>query len=182
MNQYTKYQSRFGEGILQWREGLLVTHLLPGTGGAASAARRTVAATGDVARRLTGLLRAYFNGERVDFAASGLPVDWDAFTPFQQQVARALTVVPYRETISYAGLAARAGRPGAARAVGNFMAANPLPLLLPCHRVIRNDGQPGRYLAGEDYKRRLLQMEGSLPSPDKQGKQLQTVITGADRA
>lgn len=182
MNQYTKYQTRFGEGVLQWRDGLLVTHFLPGTMGAMGAVRHTVAAAEGVARRLTGRLEAYFTGERVDFAVPELPVDWDAFSPFQQKVARALAAVPYRKTVSYAGLAARAGQPRAARAVGNFMAANPLPLLLPCHRVIRTDGSLGRYQAGENYKRQLLQLEGALPLPHGPGKSLQTTVSGADRA
>ncbi|MCE5268315.1 MAG: methylated-DNA--[protein]-cysteine S-methyltransferase [Planctomycetaceae bacterium] len=69
--------------------------------------------------------------------------------------------IPYGETISYAALAARVGVPGAARAVGNCMAANRTPLLVPCHRVVRSDGSIGRYSAagGSAMKRRLLAIE-----------------------
>ncbi|MHB0866728.1 MAG: methylated-DNA--[protein]-cysteine S-methyltransferase [Thermoleophilia bacterium] len=182
MNQYTKYQTRFGEGVLQWQDGLLVMHFLPGTRGAMGAAKHAMAATGGVARRLTGMLQSYLSGKRVEFTAPDLPVDWDSWSPFQQKVARALAAVPYRETVSYAGLAARVGQPRAARAVGNFMASNPLPLLLPCHRVIRTDGRLGRYQAGEDYKRQLLQLEGVFLLPHGPRERLQTTISGADRA
>lgn len=174
MNQYTKYQTRFGDGLLQWRDGLMVAHWLPGARGARGAAKQTVEASRGVAQRLTGILEAYFAGERVDFAAPDLPVDWDAWSPFQQKVARALAAVPYGETISYANLASRAGQPRAARAVGNFMAANPMPVLLPCHRVIRTDGRLGRYSAGEHYKRRLLELEGALPPLQKSGTRRKT--------
>ena len=162
MDQYTRYETLFGDGALQWRDGLVVSHCPPGTAGARIAVQGALAPTTGDARRLTGMLQAYFAGERVEFTAAGLPIDWGAGSPFQQRVARALAAIPFGETVTYAGLAILAGRPGAARAVGNFMAANPLPVLLPCHRVIRADGGWGRYSAGADYKRRLLRMEAAV--------------------
>lgn len=105
-------------------------------------------------------LQSYFAGQRVRFSQGDIPIDWTAWSPFEQQVASRLMNVAYGETISYADLAAAAGHQHAYRAVGNFMAKNPLPLLIPCHRVIRSDGRLGNYSAGEHWKLRLLELEG----------------------
>ena len=70
-----------------------------------------------------------------------------------------LTDIGYGRTASYAEMAARAGRPRAVRAVGTACALNPLPLVLPCHRVVRSDGTPGQYAGGADAKRALLDLE-----------------------
>ncbi len=90
-----------------------------------------------------------------------IPVDLDPLGDFQRRVLKQCRRIPYGSTMSYAALAAKAGFPRAARAVGNCMAANRTPLLVPCHRVVRSDGQPGPYSApgGVAMKRRLLAME-----------------------
>lgn len=91
-------------------------------------------------------------------AAHRLPTDV-AGTAFQQAVWQALAAVPPGETVSYAALAAQAGRPGAARAAGSACGANPLALVVPCHRARRGDGSPGGYAWGLDRKRELLARE-----------------------
>lgn len=113
--------------------------------------------------RWTHLLERYFAGERVAF---DLDVDAFAdahgFTDFERDVYRALALVPYGTAVSYRELAAAAGRPNAYRAVGSAMARNRLPLILPCHRVVRNDGRLGRYGDDPAWKERLLKLEGVL--------------------
>lgn len=104
-------------------------------------------------------LAEYFRGERSVF---DLPLSLPEQPPLLRRVLEELGRIPYGETVSYGSLAARCGRPGAARAVGNALGRNPLPLVLPCHRVIRSDGTPGGYGGGRDRKRRLLRLEGAL--------------------
>jgi AraC family transcriptional regulator, regulatory protein of adaptative response / methylated-DNA-[protein]-cysteine methyltransferase len=89
-----------------------------------------------------------------------LPTDTGG-TVFQQRVWRALQAIPPGRTESYAGLARRIGRPGAARAVAGACAANPLAVLVPCHRVLRSDGALGGYRWGLERKRTLLAREAS---------------------
>jgi O-6-methylguanine DNA methyltransferase len=102
-------------------------------------------------------LAAYFAGVPTDFAA--LTLD-PRGTPFQLRVWQELRRIPRGETISYRELAARVGTPKASRAVGQANAANPIPLLIPCHRVIASDGSLGGYSSGLDRKRWLLKHEG----------------------
>jgi methylated-DNA-[protein]-cysteine S-methyltransferase len=106
-------------------------------------------------------LERYFGGDRVSFR---LDVDAYAavhgFSDFERDVYRALARVPYREVVSYRDLATAAGRPNAYRAVGSAMARNALPVILPCHRVIKNDGRLGSYGDDPAWKERLLTLEG----------------------
>ena len=82
-------------------------------------------------------------------------------TPFQKKVWIELTKIPYGETISYMELAKRIGKPKAVRAVANAVGANPLPIQIPCHRVIASDGTIGGYSLGLKMKIKLLKLEGS---------------------
>ena len=92
-----------------------------------------------------------------------LPVDLRSVTAFQRQVLEETAAIPRGETRSYGWLAYRAGSPKAARAVGQTMARNPVPLVIPCHRVVRSDGRIGHYgLGGVDNKRTLLRVEGAV--------------------
>jgi len=111
-------------------------------------------ALGDALR----LLRRYFAGQRVQLG--GLKLDLSAGSPFQQAVWRELRRIPWGEVISYSELARRAGRPRAARAVGNAVGRNPLPVVVPCHRVIKADGSIGGFGCGVEIKRALLGIEG----------------------
>ncbi|QGQ19307.1 methylated-DNA--[protein]-cysteine S-methyltransferase [Cellulomonas sp. JZ18] len=118
--------------------------------------------------RLDPVLRQldeYFAGRRRTF---DVPLDLRLLTGFRREVVQTLPRVPYGATASYAAVAALAGRPAAVRAVGTACARNPVPLLLPCHRVVRSDGSPGGYAGGATAKAALLALErASAPSrPD----------------
>ncbi|KAF1711232.1 cysteine methyltransferase [Pseudoxanthomonas kalamensis DSM 18571] len=108
-------------------------------------------------------LDEYFAGQRRQFE---LPLS-PSGTGFQRQVWAALATIPYGQTLSYAQLAARIGQPSAVRAVGAANGRNPLPIVLPCHRVIGADGSLTGFGGGLPTKRFLLQLEGALPGePD----------------
>lgn len=114
---------------------------------------RDPARTEQVARELDG----YFAGRVQRFAA---PLDLRLVTGFRRDVLTRLVDIPYGAMESYAQVAARAGRPAAARAVGSACSHNPVPVVLPCHRVVRSDGSLGQYLAGVAAKAALLSLEG----------------------
>jgi methylated-DNA-[protein]-cysteine S-methyltransferase len=108
-------------------------------------------------------VEAYFAGRRRDF---DLPLDWSLVSGFNRQVLRELaSCVPYGAVVGYGDLATRAGQPGAAQAVGMAMGANPLPVVVPCHRVVESDGGIGGFGGGVETKRKLLALEGVLPEP-----------------
>jgi methylated-DNA-[protein]-cysteine S-methyltransferase len=109
-------------------------------------------------------LDEYFAGRRRGFDLPLAPQG----TGFQREVWRALATIPYGETVSYAQLAARVGRPKAMRAVGAANGRNPLPIVLPCHRVIGADGSLTGFGGGLDAKRFLLELEGVLPRGDEE--------------
>jgi methylated-DNA-[protein]-cysteine S-methyltransferase len=110
----------------------------------------------DPARRQ---LDEYFEGKRQRF---DLAVDLALQADFNRRVLRELARVPYGEVVTYGELAARAARPRAARAVGTIMNRNPLPIVLPCHRVIGANGKLVGYGGGLDRKEALLRLEGAL--------------------
>jgi methylated-DNA-[protein]-cysteine S-methyltransferase len=105
-------------------------------------------------------LDEYFAGKRQEF---DVDVDLRAVTPFSRTVLTRLAAIPHGEVTTYGALARAAGRPRAARAVGTVMNRNPVPIVLPCHRVIGADGRLVGYGGGLDRKRLLLTLEGSLP-------------------
>ena len=106
-------------------------------------------------------LSEYFEGERTAF---GLPLDLSLAGAFQRAVLRELARVPYGETTTYGALAARVGKPRAARAVGGAMNRNPIPIVLPCHRVVGASGSLVGYGGGLERKRSLLALEGATPT------------------
>ena len=103
-------------------------------------------------------LDEYFAGARRDF---DLALDWRLSAGFRNVVLRHLPEIGYGHTASYAAVAKLAGNPKAVRAVGSACAANPLPVVVPCHRVIRSDGAMGGYLGGVEAKRILLALEAA---------------------
>jgi O-6-methylguanine DNA methyltransferase len=107
-------------------------------------------------------LGRYFDGTRLSWDARDLPLESLGLTSFRLDIYRALLRVPAGVTVSYGALAEMAGHPGAARAVGSAMAENPLPILIPCHRVVRSDGSLGRYGSCDAWKPWLLEHEGRL--------------------
>jgi methylated-DNA-[protein]-cysteine S-methyltransferase len=103
-------------------------------------------------------LDEYFDGRRTVF---DLPLDFRLATGFRRAVLAHLPAIPYGRTESYAQVAAAAGSPKAVRAVGSACARNPLPVVVPCHRVVRSDGTAGGYAGGPDAKRVLLTLESA---------------------
>lgn len=104
-------------------------------------------------------LLAYFDGTRREFS---FPVDWSAGTPFQRKVWKAIARIPYGRVRSYQWVAMRVGGKQYARAVGMALGANPVPVVVPCHRIIAHDGSLGGFSCGLLMKRRLLKLEGTL--------------------
>ena len=112
--------------------------------------------TDDVRRQLD----AYFAGSRRSFE---VPIDWRLVRGFAGDVLRATARIPFGETTSYREVAAAAGSPNAYRAAGNALGSNPVPIVVPCHRVLHAGGGLGGYTGGLDRKRYLLTLEGALP-------------------
>lgn len=101
-------------------------------------------------------LEEYFGGTRTEF---DLPLDLQLSHGFRRQVVNQLMHIPYGHTQTYSEIAATLNNPKAVRAVGSACATNPLPIIIPCHRVLKNDGGVGGYLAGLEAKTALLDME-----------------------
>ncbi|MFD6423192.1 methylated-DNA--[protein]-cysteine S-methyltransferase [Streptomyces sp. NPDC060198] len=117
----------------------------------------------DVLAAAARLFDAYFDGSLRTF---DLPLDWSLTSGFHRRVLQELaTGVPYGSVVGYGELAARVGRPDGAQAVGAAMGANPLPVVVPCHRVVESGGGLGGFGGGLETKRRLLELEGVLPQP-----------------
>jgi methylated-DNA-[protein]-cysteine S-methyltransferase len=103
-------------------------------------------------------LHDYLDGKRTAF---DVEIDLSWVTPFRRDVLLACAAVPRGHVASYADLARQVGRPGAARAVGNTMHTNPIPFIIPCHRIVASDGSLGGFGMGLDVKTRLLALEGA---------------------
>lgn len=102
-------------------------------------------------------LTDYFEGKRVSF---NYPFDLEGATPFQRKVWETICTIPYGEVCTYSWVAETMGNPKASRAVGQALSANPIPILIPCHRVLRSDGTLGGFSSGLAWKKKLLQLEG----------------------
>jgi methylated-DNA-[protein]-cysteine S-methyltransferase len=104
-------------------------------------------------------LDEYFEGRRQGF---DVPIDWSYLAGFTREVLRATARIGFGEVSTYAGVAAEAGSPRAVRAAGNALGANPMPVVVPCHRVLRTGGTLGGYTGGVERKEFLLRLEGAL--------------------
>jgi methylated-DNA-[protein]-cysteine S-methyltransferase len=146
------YEAPIGRLVLECDGDVLVGIWLPNE-------RRNVRNDADdmppVLKETASQLDEYFAGERTDF---DLPMELDG-TDFQREVWNELSRIPYGETISYGELARRVGRPSAPRAVGQANGRNPIPVIVPCHRVLASNGIGG-YGGGLKVKRQLLAVEG----------------------
>ena len=161
---YITWDTPFGEiFVASSSEGLLQV-TLSGSRAAFSASLlergfRPVPGEDDLLRRLSGELDRYFRGESVRFE---YPLDLRRHTPFQRRILAAIRKIPYGVTRTYGEIAAAAGSPGACRAVGGAAAKNPLPLVIPCHRVVGANGRLVGFSSGLAIKERLLRLEGAL--------------------
>ena len=104
-------------------------------------------------------LEEYFEGSRDEF---DLPIDWSLTRGFTSKVLRQTARIGFGKTSTYAEMASRAGSPRAVRAAGNALGANPIPVVVPCHRVLRSGGALGGYTGGPERKEYLLRLEGVL--------------------
>ena len=158
----TTVESPIGTLVLEADDDSLLGIRLPGSGSSRPTAGsptpgRTVAEPADGPLSATKRqLEEYFAGRRRRF---DLPFTLSG-TDFQRDVWRSLADIPYGEVVSYAELAEMVGRPTAFRAVGQANGANPIPIVLPCHRVVASGGRIGGYGGGLPMKRRLLALEG----------------------
>lgn len=159
--EYTVFNTDMGwVGVLGSTRGLLRVSLprpsaaeaLEALGDIAKGAVCTASRLEDAARRL----KLYFCGHRTAFPDE---LDLSAATTFQREVWHKTRLIPHAETRSYRDLAEQIGRPGTARAVGQALARNPLPVVIPCHRVITKSGRLGGFSNGLELKRRLLDLE-----------------------
>lgn len=104
-------------------------------------------------------LKIYFKGQRVDFC---LPLDLDGYTDFQIKVWEATRTIPYGELRSYKWVAQKMGSPKSARAVGQALALNPLPIIVPCHRVVASNGSLRGFTGGLELKEKLIRLEKGI--------------------
>jgi len=111
---------------------------------------------------LTERLKAYFSGQRMTFPDK---IILSPATHFQREVWEKTRLIPYGETRSYGWVAEQIGEPRAARAVGQALGKNPLPIIVPCHRVVASDGKLGGFGGGVEMKRHLLSLETSAGTP-----------------
>lgn len=174
MLRFTVFRTKWGFFGLAGTDDTLALTSLPIADRDAAAHRLLLAlkSADDDLRRDPGILPslqeriiAYFEGENVDFSTDP-PLLLDHATTFARRVLCACRTIPYGRTRTYSDLAEQVGSPGAARAVGSVMASNPIPLLIPCHRVLRTDGGLGGFSApgGTAVKQRMLERERS-PNP-----------------
>ena len=160
------FETAWGWMGLAWRGGRLCRVLLPRRRRRLSEEARSLGfgTTTGAKSRLARQLVRYFAGERVEMSA---PLQFPPASPFRRRVWEVTAAVPYGAVLTYGEVAARAGRPKAARAVGQALARNPLPLVVPCHRVVAADGGLGGFSGegGVRVKRELLELEGGGARP-----------------
>lgn len=157
MEYMSFFRSTAGTGLVVATEVGICRLDLPPTG---ALYHDDAANSSALTREAADLLERYFKGERISFAS--FPLDLTGLTPFRQDVLHLAAQIPYGQLVSYAMLAKQCGRPGAARAVGGAMAANPIPIIVPCHRVVAASGDLTGYSGpgGVLMKKHLLRLEG----------------------
>nr|WP_320160659.1 MGMT family protein [uncultured Methanoregula sp.] len=168
----TEFSTQFGSVRLIWTEpasGLKVERIiLPGDtraeDGKFPPATSVKSVDNELVSSLVDGIRSFLSGEDVVFGTEIL--DLDRCRPFQRQVLLAEHGIPRGKVSTYGRIARHLGIPGSARAVGNALARNPFPLVIPCHRALRSDGDPGGFQGGQEMKVRLLAMEGARFRPN----------------
>lgn len=161
--KYTTINTAIGwVGILASAKGLLATTLPQPSAPAAlqllGDSLNQAICSPRLLAELMARLKVYFSGHQAIFPDK---LDLSGATLFQRQVWEIARLIPYGETRSYLWIAKRMKRPGAARAVGQALGSNPLPIIVPCHRVVTSNGKLGGFSGGVEMKRRLLYIEAS---------------------
>jgi methylated-DNA-[protein]-cysteine S-methyltransferase len=166
MAQYCLFDTAIGACGVAWSERGVTRLQLPEADAkaterrlSASAARASRAAPAEI-EQLIADVQHYLTGNRVDFAA--VAIDLRGVEPFQRKVYEAARSIPWGRTVSYGELARQTGSPGAARAVGHALSRNPVPVIIPCHRILAKGHRIGGFSApgGTFTKERLLALEG----------------------
>lgn len=162
MKTYCFYETEWGDGALLFTEKRLARVLFPSESATELRAElqerfEQYEHIQDKDYGLISTLARYFGGERVVF---DVEVDFGHLGDFERVVLNELRGLSYGRTIGYKDLAMECGRPRAARAVGNALAKNPVPIVVPCHRVLRSDGRIGGWSGLPGWKERLLELEG----------------------
>lgn len=167
---YHLFESALGVIAIAWRDDTVVRLLLPqsDTGAMARKMEAFGATAADPAAAVTEIIemvRRYAGGENVDFSA--VNVSAGEVGEMREAIYAVLRQVPHGETLTYGDLAKRAGYPGQAREIGEAMGKNPVPLIVPCHRVVAAGGKIGGFSApgGSVTKEKMLKLEGALARP-----------------
>ena len=163
---YALFETAIGTCGIAWSAHGLTRLQLPESDRGATEGRLRKAAAAGAANPLPGIeavikeVQRYLVGERTEFAAAGL--DLSGVKPFDRRVYEAARALGWGETASYGEIARRIGDPGAARAVGQALSRNPIPIIIPCHRVLASGHRIGGFSAygGTTTKERLLELEG----------------------
>ena len=155
------FPTSWGDGAVAVAHGRLIGVELPPVRIVDQTALVGIGTEEDVAAldRWVAELTSYFRGEKLSWEVGEVEFHLDDLGPFARSTVSALMGIPNGDTVSYGELAELAGHPKAARAVGTVMASNPIPIVVPCHRVIRSDGSLGRYGSDATWKERLLSHE-----------------------
>ena len=163
---YALFDTSIGRCALLWRGGLITGAALPEQSDEAMQRSLSLrfpdavqAPPPHVAQQAIAAIRRLLEGEREDLSA--IPLDLSALTEFERNVLEEIRHIPCGETRTYGEIAARLGAPGAARAVGGALGRNPVPIVIPCHRVLAASGQSGGFSApgGATTKMKMLQIE-----------------------
>jgi methylated-DNA-[protein]-cysteine S-methyltransferase len=168
-SQYCIFETRFGVCGLAWNERGLTRLLLPQSDGGAVERRLRAAAERCEApppaiEELIREIQRYFEGAYVDFASAAL--DLSQVDEFRRSVYRAARAIPFGRTVTYGELARAIGAPQAAQDVGQALGRNPIPLIVPCHRIVASGGKLGGFSApgGRTTKQRMLALEHAAPA------------------
>lgn len=158
MNCASLFETCLGVGVVQAGDGGVCLVHLPAGDDSYRKEFKDVPPS-ELTQRAAEMLKRYFKGERQTF--DDIPVDLSAVTPFRRRILELIRSIPFGEVRTYGQVAGLAGAPGAARAIGGAMASNPLPVIIPCHRVVAGDGRLTGYTApgGIACKEYLLRLE-----------------------
>jgi methylated-DNA-[protein]-cysteine S-methyltransferase len=186
--RYCLFDTAFGPCGIAWNERGVVRLQLPESDRAATERRLKARSGGVPAEPTTRMMEAiadiqrYMRGTRVDFTA--VPLDVVVDEPFRRRVYEALRLVPWGETVTYGDLARRVGAAGQAREVGQVMGRNPVPVIVPCHRVLAAGNKAGGFSAygGTFTKERLLALEGVTVGVEADAPALPGILAPQRRA